>query len=182
MNACNATLMLQSNERSDPVSGLAFGGGGSLPLHLAARKHPVIISETRLMSAQQICRPLYSAPICRRDIWENCFVEATSCRDSELPRQPESPQADSMVLFGAFCNFCVQKRKKNLFQNDLNECIFVYVHGKDAIRRSVNSSGKDGGSELVCLVAFLCLILFLFFFIYIFFYYWAFYIIFNIFY
>lgn len=34
MNACNATLMLQSNERSDPVSGLAFGGGGDPCLYI----------------------------------------------------------------------------------------------------------------------------------------------------
>lgn len=33
-----------------------------------------------------------------------------------------------MVLFGDFCNFlCIRKKKKKkkLFQNDLNECIFV---------------------------------------------------------
>lgn len=49
---------------------------------------------------------------------------------------PRSLQADSMVLFGAFCNFlCTKKRKKNLFQNDLNECIFVYVHENEAIQK-----------------------------------------------
>lgn len=38
-----------------------------------------------------------------------------------------------MVLFEAFCNFFVRKKKqerKKMFQNDLNECIFVYVHEK----------------------------------------------------
>lgn len=32
---------------------------------------------------------------------------------------------------GAFCNFLCTKKKKKKFQNDLNECIFVYVHGSD---------------------------------------------------
>lgn len=37
-----------------------------------------------------------------------------------------------MVLFGAFVIFLCTKKKeeKKLFQNDLNECIFVYVHGE----------------------------------------------------
>lgn len=60
-------------------------------------------------------------------------MEVTGSGSASCPR-PRSPQADSMVLFGAFCNFCVQKKKKKLFQNDLNECIFVYVHESEAIR------------------------------------------------
>lgn len=28
-----------------------------------------------------------------------------------------------------------KKKKKNLFQNDLNECIFVYVHENEAIQK-----------------------------------------------
>lgn len=33
---------------------------------------------------------------------------------------------------GAFCNFLCTKK---MFQNDLNECIFVYVHGNEAIQK-----------------------------------------------
>lgn len=60
-----------------------------------------------------------------------------------------------MVLFGAFVIFLCTKKKeeKKLFQNDLNECIFVYVHGekKKAIQkceqsRDVFSAGKGGES------------------------------------
>lgn len=58
---------------------------------------------------------------------------------------------------------CTKKRKKNLFQNDLNECIFVYVHGKrgDAGRGRLLLV-KTGGGKLACLVAFLCLFPFFF--------------------
>lgn len=55
-----------------------------------------------------------------------------------------------MVLFGAFVIFLCTKKKeeKKLFQNDLNECIFVYVHGGKKRRyRSVNS--QETSSVLV---------------------------------
>lgn len=124
------------------------------------------------------CRTMYDAPILRRDIWDNCFVEVTSSGLASYP-QPGSPQADSMVLFGAFCNFlCTKKIRKKLFQNDLNECIFVYVHEKEAIQKCEQGRLlcwiKTG--KLVCLVAFCVfrLFLFLFFLSFNFFYYYYF--------
>lgn len=144
------------------------------------------------------CRAMYHAPILRRDIWDNCFVEVTGPGLASYP-PPRSPQADSMVLFGAFCNFlCTRKKKKkkNLFQNDLNECIFVYVHENEAIQKCEQGRllcwkrrefSVFGG--LLCLffsVFFLGFFLFCFFFLCFFFFllfYWAFYIIMkNIFY
>lgn len=121
---------------------------------------------------------MYHAPILRRDIWDNCFVEVTSSGLASYP-QPGSPQADSMVLFGAFCNFCVQKKEKKLFQNDLNECIFVYVHGKrsDAEVWTGTSSVLEKTGKSVCLVAFCVFFFCLSFFFNFYFFYWAFYII-----
>lgn len=58
-----------------------------------------------------ICRTATPAPILSRDIWDNCFCGGDLLWVSELPTV-KSPQADSMVLFGAFCNFYVQKKKK----------------------------------------------------------------------
>ncbi len=123
-----------------------------------------------------ICRTMYHAPILRRDIWDNCFVEVTSSGLASYP-QPASPQADSMVLFGAFCNFCVQKKKKKLFQNDLNECIFVYVHEKwsDTEVWTGTSSVLEKTGKLVCLVAFcvffFCFVFFLIIFVFFHFFY-----------
>lgn len=54
-------------------------------------------------------------------------MEVTSS-GSKLP-QPGSPQADSMVLLELFVIFVYKKEKKTV-PNDLNECIFVYVHGQ----------------------------------------------------
>lgn len=105
-------------------------------------------------------------------------MEVTSSGLASYP-QPGSPQADSMVLFGAFCNFlCTKKIRKKLFQNDLNECIFVYVHEKEAIQKCEQGRLlcwiKTG--KLVCLVAFCVfrLFLFLFFLSFNFFYYYYF--------
>lgn len=130
-----------------------------------------------------MCRTMYHAPVLRRDIWDNCFVEVTGSGLASYP-QPRSPQADSMVLFGAFCNFCVQKKKrKNLFQNDLNECIlFMYMKMKRyrSVNRDVFCAGKDGKASvfggLLCLFLLVCLLCF-FISTFFFFFYWAFYII-----
>lgn len=94
-----------------------------------------------------ICRAMYHAPILRRDIWDNCFVEVTGSGLASYP-QPGSPQADSMVLFGAFCNFCVQKKeKKNCSKMTwMNVFLFMYMKMKRyrSVNRDVFCAGKDG--------------------------------------
>lgn len=124
-----------------------------------------------------MCRTMYHAPVLRRDIWDNCFVEVTGSGLASYP-QPRSPQADSMVLFGAFCNFCVQKKKrKNLFQNDLNECIlFMYMKMKRyrSVNRDVFCAGKDEKASvfggLLCLFLLVCLLCFFYFYFFFFFF------------
>lgn len=123
----------------------------SPPLRVSVSKPPVIISETRLTSAQQICRSMYHASICRRDIWENCFVEATCCGLASFPASQSRHRPIQWCFLELFVIFVYKREEKKLFQNDLNECIFVYVHEKDAIQRSMNSSGEDGeGGESWC--------------------------------
>lgn len=123
--------------------------------------------------------------ILRREIWDNCFVEVTSAGLASYP-QPASPQADSMVLFGAFCNFCVQKKKKKKKKITVPKWLewmyfcFMYMKKKRyrSVSRDVFCAGTDrkvgvfGG--LLCPFLF-CLFICLWFFFH--FFYWAFYII-----
>lgn len=57
------------------------------------------------------------------------FVEVDQRRVSELT----AARVITGRFNGAFCNFLCTKKK--MFQNDLNECIFVYVHGNEAIQK-----------------------------------------------
>lgn len=124
-----------------------------------------------------ICGTMYHAPILRRDIWENCFVEVTGSGSASCP-QPRSPQADSMVLFGAFCNFCVQKKKKETVPKWLEWMYFCWCPWrKKRYRRAsgdVSRAGKDGNVSW-------CVrwpsVFFLWSFFFSHFFYWAFYII-----
>lgn len=93
------------------------------------------------------CRAMYHAPILRRDIWDNCFVEVTGPGLASCP-PPRSPQADSMVLFGAFCNFlCTKKKKKTCSKMTwMNVFLFMYMKMKRyrSVNRDVFCAGKDG--------------------------------------
>ncbi|MEQ2301931.1 hypothetical protein AMECASPLE_001208 [Ameca splendens] len=71
------------------------------------------------------------------------FCGGDLLRVSELPCSQSCHRPIQWCFLELFVIF-VYKREKKLFQNDLNECIFVYVHEKDAIQRSVKSSGEDG--------------------------------------
>lgn len=125
-----------------------------------------------------ICRAMYHAPILRRNIWDNCFVEVTSSGIASYPKAG-SPQADSMVLFGAFCNFCVQKKeKKNCSKMTwMNVFLFMYMKMKRyrRVNRDVFCAGKDGKVKCVWwpsvfllllffVVSFVLVLLFFFFF------------------
>lgn len=80
-----------------------------------------------------------------------------------------------MVLFGAFCNFlCTKKIRKKLFQNDLNECIFVYVHEKEAIQKCEQGRllcwiRRESSCVWWPSVSFVCFCFILFFFVFHFF-------------
>lgn len=127
-----------------------------------------------------ICRIMYNTPILRRDIWDNCFVEVTSSGLASCP-QPGSPQADSMVLFGAFCNFCVQKKKKKTVPKWLEWmyfCLCTWKRSDTEVWIGTSSVLVKAG-KFVCLVAF-CVFFFRFVcfsFFNFYFFYWAFYII-----
>lgn len=83
-----------------------------------------------------------------------------------------------MVLFGAFCNFCVQKKEKNCSKMTwMNVFLFMYMKKKRyrSVNRDVFCAGKDG--KVSVFGGLLCLLgCFSFYFIF-YFFYWAFYII-----
>lgn len=132
-----------------------------------------------------ICRTMYHAPILRRDIWDNCFVEVTSSGLASYP-QPASPQADSMVLFGAFCNFCVQKKKKKTVPKWLEWmyfCLCTWKWSDTEVWTGTSSVlEKDGkvsvfGGLLCLFLLFFIIFCFSFHFFLFLLFYWAFYII-----
>lgn len=94
------------------------------------------------------------------------FVEVTGVG---LAPRSQSPQADSMVLFGDFCNFlCIKKtKKKKLFQNDLNECIFVDVQVMEECEqgRFLCWSAKASGGLFFFFFLSFMLVVFTFFFV-----------------
>lgn len=121
-----------------------------------------------------ICRTMYHAPILRRDIWDNRFVEVTGSGLASYP-QPGSPQADSMVLFGAFCNFCVQKKEKKTVPKWLEWMYFCLCTWKwsDTEVWTGTSSVLEKTGKFVCLVAF-CVFFFSFVFVFHFFFFFTF--------
>lgn len=71
-------------------------------------------------------------------------MEVTCCGLASFPASQSRHRPIQWCFLELFVIFVYKREEKKLFQNDLNECIFVYVHEKDAIQRSVNSSGKGG--------------------------------------
>lgn len=87
-----------------PATNLALEGSSSLDMEAERGRTLIVLSETRAgigaaRHAERRVTHLYL-----EEIYEiKRFVEVTGSR---------SPQADSMVLFGAFCNFLCTRRKK----------------------------------------------------------------------
>lgn len=76
----------------------------------AEKDHTLVLSETRAGSSAARRAERCMTHLYLEEIYEiKRFVEVTGSR---------SPQADSMVLFGAFCNFLCTRRKKTKIEKE----------------------------------------------------------------